>query len=74
MKRQAVHGGVVALTVLLCGCATNEQNGDGVALVREIMIESAKFSDGQKPVKSPEQAIRAVREWRRASEEAGGAG
>ena len=69
MKRQIAQGGVVALVVLLCGCVVNDQNGDqngdGVALIREIMIESAKPNEGRKSETSSERAIQAVRDWRR---------
>ena len=73
MKRRAMLCCVVALTVLLGGCIANEQAGDGVALMREVMIESAKSTEGRQPVDSPERAVRAVRDWRRGQDEGGGA-
>ena len=74
MKRQITQGSVIALVVLLCGCVAHEQNGDGVALIREIMIESAKPSEGRKSETSSERTIQAVRDWRRGQGKAGGAG
>ena len=71
-KRQTAPGGAIALVALLCGCVggcvATEQDGAGVALMRTVMIESAQAGEGRKPVKSAEQAIRAVRDWRRAQQ------
>ena len=74
MKRQAALCCMAALIVLVGGCAANEQTGDGVALMREVMIESAKAAEGRQPVESPERAIRAVRDWRGAQGDGGEAG
>ena len=73
MKRHAIHCCVVVLTLLLCGCISNSEQhgeGDGVALVREVMIEAAKSGEGQNPIES-ESAVRAVRDWRGSSQQEG---
>ena len=72
MKRLGSQGWVVALGALLCGCVAEQQNGEAVALMREAMIESAKSSDGQKSLESPERAVRAVGDWRGSGEEGDG--
>ena len=60
---------VAAAGALLCGCRTPLPEmeapppvpGDGVAVVRDAMIEAAKLADG--PSRS-EKAVQAVRVWR----------
>ena len=71
MRRLATCGCVTALGVLLCGCVTEQQNGDAVALMREVMVESAKSSEGQEPLESPERVVRAVGDWRGSGEDSG---
>ena len=71
MRRLAAGGWVAALSALLCGCVTEQQNGDAVALMREVMVESAKSSQAA-PLESPERVVRAVGDWRQAGGEGGG--
>ena len=73
MGRRAMLCCVVALTGSLGGCVASEQAGDGVALMREVMIESAKSTE-RHPSESSERAIDAVRDWRRGQGEGSEAG
>ena len=52
---------LVLFGTLLCGCRSAPQEGERVALVRDLMVESAKLTAG--PERS-EGAERAVRVWR----------
>ena len=71
MRRLAACGCLAALGLLLCGCVTEQQEGDAVALMREVMVESAKASEGQQPLESPERVVRAVGDWRESGGDSG---
>ncbi len=64
--------GLIALAGLLCACQSQPQpvnEGAYVDFVMELMVESAKLSEGPSDAKP---AVQAVEGWRGAAEEEGG--
>lgn len=70
MKRMKQWVWLAVLGTLLAGCTMSSQpQGVSVTLLRDAMVESAQVADASE---NPEGAVRAVRVWRDAGDDAAG--